>query len=250
LISISTGLNERSKSSMAALDTEQRPTLANRISLGGIALIVAGLANLIQAILSVNTYSNPHTDQVEVALEAATLVYRVRLALSPVYLAFFILGVLALYAYLSQTKEEKLAFAGLVVSLLFIALFLPVIGFAAYVFPAIGDLVRQGQEEMIAVMDEAFLEPFIVIPFFGGILWNIGPILMGAAIWRSGLLWKWGGLLLIIQGLLGIPGFLDMPVPAIIGGILGGVGQIALGISLFQSVRRPDALEVAGAAGR
>jgi hypothetical protein len=73
---------------------------------------------------------------------------------------------------------------------------------------------------------------------------------MGAAIWRSGLLWKWGGLLLIIQGLLGIPGFLDMPMPGIIGSILGGVGQIALGISLFQSVRRPDALEVAGAAGR
>lgn len=228
-----------------------KPMPANRISLGGIALILAGLVILVATLLiSATGNSPPPTEYVEVALHAATLAYRVQLALYAVYLAFFILGVLALYAYLSQTKEEKLAFAGLVVSLLFIALFLPVMGFAAYVFPAIGDLVRQGQVEMVAVMDETSHEPFIIIPFFGGILWNIGPILIGAAIWRSGLLWKWGGLLLIIQGVLGIPGFLDMPVPGIIASIAGGIGQIALGISLFQSVRRPDALELAGAADR
>jgi len=85
----------------------------------------------------------------------------------------------------SPTRQEKLAFAGMVVTVLFIALYLPIIGVAAYVFPAIGKLAAQGQEEMIAVMDAAFAERFIIFPFLGGILWHIGPILIGAAIWRS-----------------------------------------------------------------
>lgn len=228
---------------MAASDTEQRPTLAKRISLGAMALMLASLANLIQMVLSSNNpdASNPHTEQVQVVIEAATFAYRLRLQLGPVYLTLFMLGVLALYAYLSQTKEEKLAFAGLVVSMVCIALFLPIIGFAAYGFPAIGNLVAQGQVEMVAVMDETFREPFVVIPFFGGILWNVGPILMGAAIWRSGALWKWGGLLLIIQGMLGIPAFLSDDAPWWFGAIPGSaavIGQFALGISLFRSVRK------------
>jgi hypothetical protein len=61
---------------------------------------------------------------------------------------------------------------------------------------------------------------------------------MGAAIWRSGALWKWGGLLFIATGILGIPGFLDRPIIAIIGQFVGGVGLIAVGISLYQSSRR------------
>jgi predicted permease len=211
---------------------------ANRISLGGIALIVAGIAVLAAILMLLGSSGNPHTEQLQVVLEADTFAYRLALALAPVYMAFFALGTIALYAYLSPTKQEKLAFAGMVVTVLFIALYLPIIGVAAYVFPAIGNLAAQGKEEMIAVMDAAFAEPFIIIPFLGGILWHIGPVLMGAAIWRSGALWKWGGLLLIIDGVLSIPGFvLDMKLLSNVAGMIGGIGQVALGISLFQSVR-------------
>lgn len=215
---------------------------ANRISLGGIALIVAGIAVLAAIVLGLGSQSNPHTEQLQAVLEADTLAYRLGLALAPVYMAFFALGTIALYAYLSPTRQEKLAFAGMVVTVLFIALFLPIIGVAAYVFPAIGNLVRQGQTEMIAVMDAAFANPaepgFLIIPFFSGILWHIGPVLMGAAIWRSGALWKWGGLLLVMDGILSIPGFvLDMRVLSNFAATVGGIGLIALGISLFRSVR-------------
>src|SRR5215211_3875304 len=48
---------------------------------------------------------------------------------------------------------------------------------------------------MVAVMEQISREPFIVVPFFAGILWNIGNLLMGIAIWRSGTLWKWGATL-------------------------------------------------------
>lgn len=227
---------------MDTSNTKFKSVPANRISLGGIALIVAGIAVLAAIVLGLGSQSNPHTEQVQAVLEADTLAYRLGLALAPVYMAFLALGVIALYAYLSPTRQEKLAFAGMVVTVLFLALYLPIIGVAAYVFPAIGNLVRQGQTEMIAVMDEAFANPanpgFIIIPFLSGILWHIGKVLMGAAVWRSGALWKWGGLLLIIDGVLSIPGFvLDMSMLSQFAGAVGGIGLIALGISLFRSVR-------------
>ena len=221
---------------------------ANRISLGGIALIVAGIAVLTAILLGLDSQSNPHTEQVQAVLEADTFAYRLGLALAQVYMAFLALGMIALYAYLSPTRQEKLAFAGMVITVLFLALFLPIVGVAAYVFPTIGNLVRQGQTEMIAVMDAAFANPaepgFLIIPFLAGILWHIGPVLMGAAIWRSGALWKWGGLLLIIDGVLSIPGFvLDMRVLADFAGMVGGIGLIVLGFALFLSVRgRRDTL--------
>ena len=231
---------------MNTSEMKLKSVAANRISLGGIALIVAGIAVLVAILfssLSKPLFSQelkdaPKAEQLQVALEATSFAYRLSLAMAPVYFAFLIPGTVALYAYLSRTKQEKLAFAGMVITVLFLALFLPIIGFAAYVFPAIGELVAQGQTEMIAVMDQTSLEPFIVIPFLGGILWYIGLVLMGAAVWRSGVLWKWGGLLLIINGVLSIPAFvLDITVLNNLAGMVGGIGLIGLGISLFQSVR-------------
>jgi predicted permease len=93
-----------------------------------------------------------------------------------VSLALFIPGVFGLYAHLSQTKQQKVASAGLVVVVGFLVLFLPVTGFAAFVVPAIGALAEQGHVEMVAVMDQTFKEPFLAIQFFAGILWNNGHI--------------------------------------------------------------------------
>jgi hypothetical protein len=229
---------------MDTSNTKLKSVPANRISLGGIALILAGIAVLVAILfssLSKPLFSQeikdaPNAEQLQVALEATSFAYWLSLAMAPVYIAFLIPGTVALYAYLSRTKQEKLAFAGMVVTMFFLALYLPIIGFAAYVFPAVGELVAQGQTEMIAVMDQVSREPFIVIPFFGGILWYIGIALMGAAVWRSGVLWKWGGLLLIINGVLSIPAFvLDITVLNDLAGIVGAIGLIGLGISLLQS---------------
>ena len=225
-----------------------KSTPANRISLGGIALIMAAIALLVAILMSLASPSKPlfsqelenapNAEQLQVALEAATFAYRFRLAMGPVFIAFLIPGTFALYAYLSRTKQEKLAFAGMVVTVFFLALFLPIIGFAAYAFPAIGELVARGQTEAIAVMDQTTLEPFIIIPFFGGILWEIGLALMGAAVWRSGVLWKWGGLFLIVNGVLGIPAFvLDITVLSGFAGIVGAIGMIGLGIQLWRSAK-------------
>ncbi len=220
---------------MNGFDTNRTSTFTKRISLGGIALILAGLTLIPQGILTVNVPSAPEQN-LEFVTGANLSNYRLAMMLIGISLALFILGVFALYAYLSRTKQERVAFAGLIVTVGFLGLFLPLIGFGAYVVPAIGSLVAQGRVEMVAVVEQISREPFIVVPFFAGILWNIGNLLMGIAIWRSGTLWKWGGLLFMIYGLIGIPGFLDVKVLQIASTILGGLAQIVVGVSLRRSV--------------
>jgi hypothetical protein len=155
--------------------------------------------------------------------------------LAVISFALSILGLFALYAHLSQTKQERVAFAGLVVTVGCLSLFLPLIGFALLVVPAIGSLVEQGRVKMVAVMEQTFKEHFIVVPFFAGILSKIGKILLGIAIWRSGTLWKWGGLLFILYRLVGLPP-LDMKVLQISATSVGGLAQIAVGVSLRRAV--------------
>jgi hypothetical protein len=171
------------------------------------------------------------------ALGANSFAFRLGIALTDVSLAFFVLGLFALYAYLSRSSAERLAFVGLVMTVGFLVLYLPLIGFVAYVVPAIGSLAEQGHVEMIQVMDQTFVEPFIVIPFLGGILWGVGCIPLGLAIWRSGRLWKWSGLLFILFGVVGIPGFFDVEILQLIASVLLGLAQLAAGVTLFLAVR-------------
>lgn len=224
---------------MIESDTKNRHPLSKRISLGAIALILAGLALLPQGVLTANVPSAPEQN-IEFAAGANSLSYRLSMMLVVISLALFILGVFALYAHLAQTKQERMAFAGLIVTVGLLALFLPMTGFAAFVVPAIGALIEQGHTEMVAVMAETFKQPFLPIQFFAGILWNIGNILLGVAIWRSGTLWKWGGLLFIIYGVVGVPSYLDVKAFQIISPTVGGLAQIAVGISLWLSVAAGD----------
>jgi len=209
---------------------------AKRVSFGAVALILAGLTLIPQGILTINVPTAPEQN-LSFAAGANAFSYRFSMMLVSISLALFILGVFALYAHLSQTKQEKMAFAGLMVTVGFLALFLPLTGFAAFVVPAIGNLVEQGHMEMISVLDAIFKEPFLPIQFFAGILWNVGSILLGIAIWRSETLWKWGGLLFIVYGAIGIPSFLDVKVFQIVAPTVGGLAQIAVGISLWHTVR-------------
>lgn len=221
---------------MGISDKKRSSTSSKRVSLGGIALIVAGFALIPQGLLTANVPSAPEQN-IEFATGANSISYRLSMMLVGVSLALFILGVFALYAHLSQTKQEKIAFAGLIVTVGLLALFLPMTGFAAFVVPAVGALIKQGHTEMVAVMAETFKEPFLPIQFFAGIFWNIGNILLGIAIWRSGTLWKWGGLLFIIFGVIGVPSYLDVKVFQIISPTVGGLAQITVGISLWRSVK-------------
>ena len=224
---------------MESAHPRHSPVLVKRVSLGGIALILAGLTLLPQGILTRAVPSDPARN-LEFATGANSVEYRLASALTAVSLALFVLGVFALYGYLSTTRREGLAFAALVVTVGFLVLFLPITGFAFFVVPAIGSLIEQGNPEMLAAMDQTFKEPFLPIQFLSGITWNIGSILMGLAIWRSGRMWKWSGLLFLLYGVVAIPAFLDQKAFQLVAPIVGGLAQITAGISLRRSVMAPD----------
>ena len=61
-------------------------------------------------------------------------------------------------------------------------------------------------------------------------------MLTGVAVWRSGTLWKWGGLLLAISGVVGIPAFLDVPWAQNVAPLVGAVTMLVIGASLWRSV--------------
>ena len=221
---------------MHELSSESGSVASNRLALGALALVVAGVTQLPTGILRAGVPSDP-AHNLEFALGANSFAFRLGIALTDVSMAFFVLGLFALYAYLSRSRAERLAFVGLAMTVGFLVLFLPLIGFVAYVVPAIGSLAERGQTEMIQVMDQTFQEPFILIPFLGNILWTVGCIPLGLAIWRSGQLWKWSGALFILFGVFGIPAIFDVGVLQLIASVLLGLAQVAAGVTLFRAVR-------------
>jgi hypothetical protein len=210
---------------------------SNRLALGALALVVAGVIQLPIGILRAGVPLSAAARNPEVALAANSTAFRLAGALADVSVAFFVLGLFALYAYLSRTTAERLAFVGLVTTVGFLVLFLPVFGYIAYVVPAIGSLAEQGHVEMIQVMDQTFKEPFILIPGLGGGLWGLGCIPLGLAIWRIGSLWKWSGLLFILFGVIGILAILDGQILQLIASVLLGLALLAAGVTLFRAVR-------------
>jgi hypothetical protein len=213
---------------------------ASRLRLGALALLAAGLLLAPQGPLTFDVPTAPDQN-LAFATGANSTAYRVAMTLTGIGIAFMVLGVFALYVRLAATAQERLAFVGLVMTVGLVVLFLPIMGFALYVVPAVGSLVDQGRPEMIDVMDQTFTEPSLPIAFLGGILWQVGGVLLGIAMWRSGVFWKLSGLLLIVSAVVGIGAFLDQKVLQLIGSFLTLLALVVVGIDLWRSTSRPPA---------
>jgi hypothetical protein len=209
------------------------PWLQRCLRAGAVALILGGIASAMVPLFTAGIPTAPEHN-IAFAQAANTLGWRLGMTVALVYQVLLVLGSLALYVHLAQSSAERWAFAGLVVTVCFTMLFVPMMGFAAFVVPAVGALIEAGHADAVAVMDQTFREPFAVVPFLGGILVNLGPILTGVAVWRSGALPKWTGLLLIGGGVLGVPAFLDVPQAQLVAPLVGGSAMIVVGVSLWK----------------
>lgn len=217
-----------------AAATAPRRSVARRIQAGALALVLSGLA-LVPVPFLQNIPTAPNQN-VAFAMGANTLGWRLSMILTFIYAALLVFGSFALYAHLARTRAERWAFAGLVVTVAFLLLSLPVGGFAAYVVPAVGVLIESGHPDAVEVLTQTFEEPFIVIPFLSGVLTNVGFVLTGVAVWRSGALWKWGALLYVTAGVAGIPAFLDVPWAQNVTPLILAAATLAVGISLWRRV--------------
>jgi hypothetical protein len=64
----------------------------------------------------------------------------------------------------------------------------------------------------------------------------VGIVLTGVAVWRSETLWRWGGLLYVISGVVGIPAFLDVSSAQNVAPLAWAVAALVIGVSLWRSV--------------
>ncbi len=114
-----------------------------------------------------------------------------------------IFGIIALGAYLANSRAGRLALSGMVSSVAGSCLVLTIFGFSTIISPVIGRLYLEGQPGAMEVNEAIFSSPafiFLVLP--GLLFFLVGTILFGVAIWRSGTLPRWAGVLFAPTGLL------------------------------------------------
>jgi hypothetical protein len=106
-----------------------------------------------------------------------------------------IFGVIALGAYLAKWgRSRRLGLVAMVTTIAANMLFLPIAGWAAFGEPVIGRAYLSGIEE--AMQFNPGID-FSVIFLLSILLAFVGNVLLGIAIWRSGTLPKWSGVIWI-----------------------------------------------------
>jgi len=216
-----------------------RPGPTSRDARAGAAALVLGGLVLVPVPFLQNTVTSPD-ENVAFALAANSTAWRASMLLAILSVALLVFGSFALYSHLRRTRARRFARAGLLVTVGFLLIFVPMYGFAAFVAPAVGALLESGQPNAVDVMDQTFKEPLIAVPFFAGILYNLGYVLTGIAIWRSQTLSKWGGLAFAIAGVLGIPAFLDVPWAQNVTPLVLATGTLVVGTNLWQREREHE----------
>jgi hypothetical protein len=204
---------------------------ATLIRLGIIALPLAGLLSLVGTLGDLGS-PDPDVDPRGAAQAVSTTGYFVTQFVGNVLaVTLAIFGVIALFAYLASTRMGRLAFWAMVLNILGLCLLLSFLGIPTYAIPAIGQAYLSGQQNAIQVADAIFSGKLSVIISLSNLLFFIGFVLFGVAIWRSETLPKWAGGLLVIAGLfLAVPA--DIPVASILGSLLLVIagGWIALSV--------------------
>ena len=115
-------------------------------------------------------------------------------------------GTVGLYLYLQRTKAERLAFFGLLLTLVHHLLGMGVFAVAYFLFPAVGQLVLAGQAQAVAYA--SITGPLQVFMGLSLLSTLVGLAVMAVAIWRSGALPKW-------SGWVALAGFCLIPFPGV-----------------------------------
>jgi hypothetical protein len=156
-----------------------------------------------------------------------------------------IFGAVALYAYLADGAQRTLALGAMASSIVGISMTLSRLGVFAYAVPALGRSFLDGNQESIRILGRIFAGPLGVVEIASILHYSASFVLFAIAIWRSGVLPGWAGVLMADNGSL-----ISGPFPgvgSVVGALLAfvGGGWIALGAlrgtPASRSGSRPDA---------
>ncbi len=155
-------------------------------------------------------------------------------------------GVMALYAHISATGVERLAFASMIVTLIGATLLVGAASVEGVALNAFGKLQLRGEADVLAGMSAVRGGPAGVIFLCGLLALAVGGVLLAITIWRSAALPRWAGVALGIGFVLFLP-FLPQPI-RIVDGIFIGIGAIGLAWRVWTSDAERSEMAAASAA--
>lgn len=149
-------------------------------------------------------------------------------------------GLLAVSTFLRDTRVERPASQGLIVSWIGIGLILPtVFGTEPFALRAIGQAaIRQQNVNLLALAMSIRMGPQARFLFPGLLVLAIGAVLFAVAIWRSGALPRWGGVLFALGLALFFPLF--PRAIRIADGLAIGVGGVWIALGLLRHYGRNE----------
>jgi hypothetical protein len=173
------------------------PNTLNWIRVGLLALPIYGL-------LTAWATLDPQPDQVKHTEEWARFVGSTSYLVDHIFGAIggsvlAILGVFALGAYLIRSRAGNLGLAAMVITVVGQGLALTIGGVTAFATNAIGRAYPAGIKD---VMQVEFASEMTATLGLAILLLFVGNVLLGVAVWRSGTLPKWAGVIWVASALM------------------------------------------------
>lgn len=109
--------------------------------------------------------------------------------------ALVILGTVALGALLATTRARRLGLGGMVLAIIGYVLFTVPGVISTFATPAIGAAYLRGNHEVMTLTFPAAMTPIVLLGLLSAL---IGNVLLGVAVWRSGVLPRWAGAVWIV----------------------------------------------------
>jgi hypothetical protein len=148
------------------------------------------------------------------------------------------LALLSVDAALRRNRAERLAFVGLLLVFAALGPFQAFSGVGAFAFSAASQVYQQGKPDALDVLAALVEGPSVAYGLVGVLLLIVGAIVVAVAIWRSGAVHKWAGVLYALSLVLFIAA-VSSPTGVqrllrLIDGKLGGLGGPWLAWSLWR----------------
>ena len=169
----------------------------------GIGLLGLPLYGALTFFSSLNPQPDPSTHLEAWARFVTTNGYVLKhLFASVLGIIFVIFGTFALGAYLTRSRAGRMGLVAMVIAVFGQALFLTIGGVSTFSAPEEGQAILAGMEEidklpttLASTAQTATLGVSVLLGF-------VGNVLLGVAVWRSGILPKWAGALLVFAPVL------------------------------------------------
>lgn len=206
-------------------------THRHRPANGAVYLVASSL--LLVAFPLVRPFTDRSHNPAEVADAFASAPWLIAHILGGLGFVLLPVGLLALYIFLQGSRVEHRAFQGLVVSWIGIGLMLPtVLGTEPFGLRAIGQAaIQQGNTDLLAIASAIRSGPQARFFFPGLVVLAIGAVLIAVAVWNSGTLPRWSGVIFAIGLALFFPLF--PRVIRVADGLLIGIGGVWIAWSIL-----------------